>query len=92
LVIGLIDYNRPMEVLARGPSWAAEVEAWNKNPYRRLATWPTPYRADLSPKAYDCGPPGAQWGDSAAPRYCESGWMHQSFGLPEAPRGQQSRR
>lgn len=92
LMVGFIEYSRPASFIASGPSWPGEVAAWRKNPDHLLSVWPEPtYKANLSGKPYDCGLPGARWGSATAPRYCESGWMYQSFGLPEQPRPDRSR-
>jgi hypothetical protein len=49
LFVGQYEYRRPWVVASSGPSWRAEVEAWQKGENRVLRTWPTGWTVDLGP-------------------------------------------
>jgi hypothetical protein len=63
-----------LETFRGGPSWAAEVRAWRKDPDHPLAVWPRPAAADLSANATRCARTFPREGLPAEPRYCEGGW------------------
>ncbi|GLR46865.1 hypothetical protein [Sphingomonas astaxanthinifaciens] len=75
LAVGAMYYPSPMDWLADGPSWPAEVAKWRADPNYQLTVWPKMRRADLSGIPKPCTPPSSAAGDPRAPRYCESGWL-----------------
>lgn len=72
---GAIDYAWPLPAFANGPSWPAEVSAWQRDHSHPLAVWPRPWTADLTDRSVTCSPVGADPARSGDPRYCESGWV-----------------
>ena len=82
IVIGVTEYLKPLSLFEAGPSWPAEVTAWQRDHHHLLAVWPRPYAADLSDNSRPCSPPSRNLTQSTDPRYCESGWVV-GFGLPQ---------
>jgi len=75
LVSGAASFFSPISNLRHGPSWRAEVAAWQLNHDYKLAAWPKKWLVDLSDVDLPCSPPDAANAATTDPNYCESNWL-----------------
>lgn len=75
LIVGAASYRMTLPTYAEGPSWRAEVAAFEADSGHQLAVWPLPFSADLSGRGQRCPERVDPAGNPDDPRYCESGWV-----------------
>jgi hypothetical protein len=86
LAVGAFWYPLPSQAFASGQPWPEEVAAWRTDRDHGVRSWPDGAPANLSGRRISCPDRALPPGDSAHPRYCESGWMSAFY--PQAPKQQ----
>ena len=71
IAVGVVSFPFPIDELADGPDWRAEVKAWRADDHHRLAIWPKGWFVDLDPTARLCS---ADPHDPDPPDFCDQYW------------------